>query len=109
MGLGQLEDHAWQAHRLVLRRGRWLPAWEVIEGWLDEFAAGRGDAALCRALELAALDDAQAGPARLAEMAARKGVRHPSLPRRGLPWNKIGCVVGAVLAVLALLSLLLRR
>jgi uncharacterized C2H2 Zn-finger protein len=108
LNLKQLEDHAWQSHRLVLQRGRWRAAWDVIEGWLDEFAAGGDEAVVYRALELAALDDDRNGRRRVAELAMKKGLSHPMLGAPGLPWAAVGCAVAVVLATLALAALLMR-
>jgi hypothetical protein len=103
--LKQLEEHAWQAHRLVLQRGRWRPVWDVIGGLLDEFAAGGDEATLRQALELAETDDEKAGPQHVAWLAVSKGIRHPALPPVALPWAAIGCVALILLAVLALIAL----
>src|SRR5262249_15630895 len=79
LNLKLLQDHAWQAHGLVLMRGRWRATWDAIEDWLDEYARTGDEINLARAQALALLDDPQLGPYRLGGLAAGKGIRHPSL------------------------------
>jgi hypothetical protein len=110
LGLKPLQDHAWRAHGLVLMRGRWLPTWEAIGAWLDEYVRTGDEMNLNRAQALALLDDPQMGQYRLGTLAASKGIRHPSLV--ALPqfsWRTMGCVLAVVLTIAWLLWLLFRR
>lgn len=110
MNLNQLQDHAWQAHNLVLQGSRWLAPWEAIGHWLDEYARTGDELNLNRALAMAILDDPQLGQYRLGNLATRKGIRHPSLVQLPLfPWAKMGCVLAIVLAIAGLLWLVFRR
>jgi hypothetical protein len=104
--LAKLEEHAWGAHRLVLERGAWRPAWEVIEGWLDEYRRTGEEKYLQQAEALARRDDAKAGPERLDRLTRQKGMRKE-------PWSGEGLkvllwVVGMLLALGLVLWLLFR-
>ena len=109
--LAQMEEHVWQTHRLIVERGAWRPAWEVIAGWLDEYGRDGDDRHVQRALALANRDDDRKGAERLAQLARQKGLRSPLLA--GPAWSGEGLrvamwVVGMLLALGLVLWLLFR-
>jgi hypothetical protein len=92
---------------LVLRDGRWRDLWELIGELLDDFRR-RGDENDVKLAVALAQQDSK-GMDRLAELAAKKGIRHRQIPHwYGIPTAALW-LLAVLLGLLALVLWLLMR
>ncbi len=84
MRRGEMIEHLWNEHRLVLDGRRVREPWQVIDGWLDRYQREATAELLDSCRVLAARADPENGPSRLRRLLLSRGLGGPEVRRQVL-------------------------